>query len=340
MKSISDYIINESSLTDVSDKIIENQKYIHGIKEWNKLNSGDDPIINTYINDGICVPNIKFAGNDISYMFSNQEGITELDLDWINFRKSLIYVEGLCMNDHNLETFKLSELNAPGVQSLKRLFHDCHSLKHISLRGWEVGHIFDATRMFSGCEKIQSINLSTITFNEGRNITTGMFARCGRLERVNLGDYTAHISDSIIGLDKRSFAYIRYHDGMFDHCGKLKSVRFNSIDICPKCSIFVGCDGLESIYGEVRLIWPESPSELPSSLRTVNLMIRWDNASATPWTMDISHLTELDDKSIKYFVENTEPCKLNSNIVVPRSWNISEDQIRELIKKGWNVTKK
>lgn len=168
--------------------------------------------------------------------FQNCCNLKQIDLQKADFSQ-VILLTGCFQMCFGLESVKLPK-NISNCQQAIEMFSTCQSLKSIDLSGVDFQNLMDVNRMFeqsdlrkftakgikfqrlhgmqemfSGCRDLVECDLSSITYEQQKNIQSikGMFQYCGRLKTVKL---------------MKSFGKQTDLQNMFDQCGYLDEIIF------------------------------------------------------------------------------------------------------------------
>ena len=141
-------------------------------------------------------------------------------------------------------------------------FYECYYIKSIDgIEYLNTSKVKDMYRMFSGCESLESLDLSH--FNTGQvSSMNSMFYKCSKLELLDLSGFdTRFVKDmaymfskcvSLKSLDLSNFntGKVESMDHMFESCEKLESLNlsgFNTESVTDMNRMFSGCVNLSSL---------------------------------------------------------------------------------------------
>lgn len=156
----------------------------------------------------------------------------------------------------------LEYLNTSQVTNMQYMFSNCESLESLDLSTFNTENVTNMSNMFYYCKSLKSLNLSS--FNTSKvNYMGSMFHDCESLTALNLSSFnTENISDyeymfhcckSLTALDLSSFnsKEILNTSCMFTGCIALKTIDISSFDTSKTTNMsfmFSGCSALETIY--------------------------------------------------------------------------------------------
>ena len=123
---------------------------------------------------------------DMSYMFSNCSGLTDLDLS--SWDVSNVTNMGSMFN----YCFKITELdltdwNTINVAHMNTMFYYCTGLTSLNISTWNVSNVTNMSGMFNSCTKLTSLNISTWNVSNVTNMSN-MFYNCIALTDLQLPD--------------------------------------------------------------------------------------------------------------------------------------------------------
>jgi len=169
---------------------------------------------------GIYDINIEFTNiiEDCSYMFSNCENITDIDLSSFNSKnvKNAEYMFYGCtklkkINFINFETRYISKMN--------NMFQNCLNLKEIDLSKFDTRNVEDMGYMFSNCINLKSIDLKSFNTKNVINMCY-MFDNCYNAESINLSSFNTEKVEDM--------------EFMFRECIKFKDIDLSSFSTCRR----------------------------------------------------------------------------------------------------------
>lgn len=156
----------------------------------------------------------------------------------------------------------LEYLNTSQVTNMQYMFSNCESIETLDLSTFNTENVTNMSNMFYYCKSLKSLNLSS--FNTSKvNYMGSMFSDCESLTALNLSSFnTENISDyeymffcckSLTALDLSSFnsKEILNTSCMFTSCIALKTIDLSSFDTSKTTDMslmFSGCSALETIY--------------------------------------------------------------------------------------------
>ena len=134
-----------------------------------------------------------------------------------------------------IEFIGLAVTDASTMTTMKLMFSGCNKLTSIDLSGLNVSSVTDMNGMFSSCNSIKSINLLGMDTSSVTNMNR-MFYYCINLSSIDLsGLNTSKVTDM---------------GHMFSECRGLESIDFSGLDtskVIDMSYIFNECDKLKSV---------------------------------------------------------------------------------------------
>ena len=212
--------------------------------------------------EGIYTVKLRFCTllEDCSYMFSNSEWITEIDLSNFDTRhiknmKRMFYechnltninltnfttrkvtnMECLFGNCKSLENIDLSYFDTRNVTNMKNMFNGCKKLEYVDLSNFNTENVTNMQCMFYGCENLSSMDASSFNTDKVTNMNN-MFGSCYKITEINVSSFNI---ENVVDMEK-----------MFNCCNLLKSLDLSSFyfDNNPKLDKFIyGCDNCKII---------------------------------------------------------------------------------------------
>ena len=155
----------------------------------------------------------------------------------------------------------LEYLNTSQVTNMQYMFSNCESIETLDLSTFNTENVTNMSNMFYYCKSLKSLNLSS--FNTSKvNYMGSMFSDCESLTALNLSSFnTENISDyeymfhcckSLTTLDLSSFNSKEILNTSFMFTGfALKTIDLSSFDTSKTTemiNMFGGCSALETIY--------------------------------------------------------------------------------------------
>ena len=134
-----------------------------------------------------------------------------------------------------IEFIGLAVTDASTMTTMKSMFSGCDKLTSIDLSGLNVSSVTDMNGMFSSCDSIKSIDLLGMDTSSVTNMSR-MFNYCISLSSIDLS-----------GLNTSKVTDMNY---MFNECKSLESVDFSGFDtskVIDMSYMFQNCEKLESI---------------------------------------------------------------------------------------------
>ena len=160
-----------------------------------------------------------------------------------------------------IEFIGLAVTDASTMTTMKLMFSGCDKLTSIDLSGLNASSVTDMNGMFSSCDSIKSINLLGMDTSSVTNMSR-MFNYCINLPSIDLsGLNTSKVMDmsyifseckklESIDLSGFSTSAVTNMSGMFNFCRKLTSLNLSNFDtskVTNMSSMFYNCEKLESV---------------------------------------------------------------------------------------------
>ncbi len=275
---------------------------------------------------------VKFRENEkaekienMSDLFADCSSLTSIDLTYFNFKnlKKTQYMFNRCSN---LTTIILpTDEKATSLQNCKSMFYGCSQLRSIDLSKFSFVNVGDLSslfqncanletiifpqdeiasnvqefgHMFSGCEKLTTINLSNIDFKNARKLSY-MFNGCTLLNNINLP--TSAKANKV-----------EYYQGMFLNCESITSIDLSNFSFTVAkdiTSMFLYCSSLET------LILPRD--EVVTHIEDLSYMFA---ICLNLKSIDLSGISFVNVKDISYIFAN---CLSLETVIFPNDAEIN-----------------
>ena len=154
---------------------------------------------------------------DMSYMFSNFEFLTNLDLSIFN-TENVANMSNMFSSCYKLRAINLSSFNTKNVKSMSEMFFECKSLEMLSLENFDTSNVeyFDLT--FGYMKNLRKLNLANFTFNLNLRTAYRMFKECKLLNVLDISNIEFQNVDKKIycyEYIRKTMTYPKYY-GMFE----------------------------------------------------------------------------------------------------------------------------
>ena len=226
-------------------------------------------------------------GNNIhslSKLFCNLETLTEvIGFETIDLRK-IVTMCGTFQNT-GFENIKLTNIDFEHVSRMDSLFAHCRKLKSVDLSGWNVPGLRLCYKMFSGCNKLETVEgLNTWQSFEPTEMYE-MFMDCTNLTTVDINNInTSNVINTLF---------------MFSGCKSLQSIdisKWNIDKLIYTQSMFYDCIKLETIG--------DFPTTTNAHLfHYCSCMFM----NCIKLKLDLSHITAVNRGHIQNFSKGTNP---------------------------------
>ena len=186
----------------------------------------------------IDLSNISFINiQRLSYMFFNCSNLIDIKFPIEEKAKKIEDFQYMFSYCKSLTSIDLSNFSFVNTKNLNSMFIFCSNLKNLILPKNEIAtYVENISFMFSGCYKLEIIDLSGISLINVKDISY-IFSNCTNLESIKFAN-----DESINKIEKMSYA--------FYNCYKLKSIdlsKFNINLVTSLDSLFYSCLSLETI---------------------------------------------------------------------------------------------
>ena len=161
-----------------------------------------------------------------------------------------------------LETITgLEYLNTANVKNMSNMFSGCQKLSSLDLSKFNTANVTNMSRMFYGCQKLSSLDLSKFNTEKVTDMSS-MFEDCLELSSLDLSNFnTKEVKQmnnmfwgcsALSSLDLSNFntANVMYMGNMFFYCSALSSLtlsNFNTEKVESMGNLFEGCSALSSL---------------------------------------------------------------------------------------------
>ena len=161
-----------------------------------------------------------------------------------------------------LETITgLEYLNTANVKNMSNMFSGCQKLSSLDLSKFNTANVTNMSRMFYGCQKLSSLDLSKFNTEKVTDMSS-MFEDCQELSSLDLSNFnTKEVKQmnnmfwgcsALTSLDLSNFntANVMYMGNMFFYCSALSSLtlsNFNTEKVESMGNLFEGCSALSSL---------------------------------------------------------------------------------------------
>lgn len=219
-----------------------------------------------------------FANSDSSEMFRNVWVPSEITFDNFNTSnvtnmKNMFYVNfnrGVHANltrIHGLEKFNTSK-----VTDMSGMFSGCSKVESLNLSSFSTSKVTDMSKMFEGCETVKILDVSN--FDTSHVIEMyNMFS-----VRWDVDSEESTCLNSIVGLENFNTSKVMYMNGMFADCSGVETLNVSNLDtsnVYNMTGMFSRCWSLKSIdvsnFNTARVTSMNSMFKECSSLTTIDV---------------------------------------------------------------------
>ena len=211
--------------------------------------------------------NVEPASGGVSISSSGSisyTGLTKTDITRAVFDNAITAqtCRNMFSSFKNLSTIdNLTYLNTSNVTDMGSMFSSCNKLSSVDLSSFNTANVTNMTYMFDNCKSLSSIDLSS--FNTA-NVTDmrSMFNNCENLSSIDLSSFnTANVTDmtymfsdctNLLSLDLSNFNTSNVTDmhQMFDYCESLTTLNLSNFDTSNLTSmywLFAHCYSLDNL---------------------------------------------------------------------------------------------
>lgn len=176
---------------------------------------------------------VMYTGDvtNMSYMFTNCNQLTELDLQFMDTSKvtnmSRTFAECTRLKKLNLDSFR-----TPSLTNASQMFMNCSSLMQLDLSRFTTSRVSNFTEMFYNCSGLHQLNVSNFTL-ENTTTLIGMFQGCASLTKLDLSSF---VPDRVTSMQN-----------LFNGCRSLSELIipvFNTYKVTNMQYMFYGCPSL------------------------------------------------------------------------------------------------
>ena len=176
------------------------------------------------------------AVTDMSGMFYNCSGLTNIDLSYFN-TSNVYEIKYMFYNCSGLTSLDLSNFNIEKLDNFAYMFYNCSGLTSIEVPSGTTEEFCTMEYMFYGCSNLTNLDLSTMHFatDSGNTSMASMFENCTKLKNIKF--------KSNLSLEAWSTIY------MFKNCNKLIDLDLSMFTYCDELAsgMFYGCSSLTSL---------------------------------------------------------------------------------------------
>ena len=222
---------NRETVPSVGDKDPEGHNVDSVFTELNYQNNYQSVFnsILSSIKEAIAVDKVSFT--DTSWMFSNCQSLTNLDLS--NFDTSKVirmeWMFGVCSSLTNLD---LHSFDTSNVTSMDSMFYGCSSLTNLDLHSFDTSKVTNMYNMLGSCSSLTTLDLSNFDTSNVTNMNS-MFQDSSNLTTLDLSSFD---TSNVTGMNN-----------MFYGCSGLTTLGVSSFDtsnVTHMNSMFQNCSNL------------------------------------------------------------------------------------------------
>ena len=229
------FIYDLNTATSISDYVAEFNATNQTLT-FKKISS--DNLGNLDLNNIVIANNEPTVKNQCIRLGINNTTIKSVVFDKSFNTYALTSLKGFFSGCSNLETISgLDYLNTKNVTDMSYMFSGCQKLPSLDLSKFNTANVTNMSNMFDDCNKLSSLTLSE-SFNTV-NVTnmTEMFKNCRELSSLDISKFNT--------------AKVKYMSSMFYGCNKLSSLTlsdsFNTAEVTNMSYMFLGCNQLSSL---------------------------------------------------------------------------------------------
>ena len=135
---------------------------------------------------------------DMDGMFSGMKSLVSLNVSGLNTSK-VTNMSNMFSSNSSLQNIDVSHWDTSKVTDMVEMFGGCASLTTLNLNSFDTSHVTDMERMFRDCASLTSLDISSFDTSAINSNTNNMFANCGSLSTIYVGNkfvVTSYISNA------------------------------------------------------------------------------------------------------------------------------------------------
>lgn len=222
--------------------------------------------------------------NSLSKLFCNLETLNEI-IGFESIDLSKIVTMYATFQNTGFETINLTNIDFDHVTRMDSLFARCRKLKSVNLSGWNVPGLRLCYKMFTDCDKLETVKGIDTWKSFAPNEMYEMFMNCTNLTTVDI--------------DNINTSEVRSTQSMFSGCKSLQSIdisKWNIDKLIYTHFMFYDCINLETI------------GDFPTTTNT-HLFHKCSSMfmNCIKLKLDLSHITAVNRGHIQNFSKGTNP---------------------------------
>ena len=207
-------LYGETNTTTIRNKInelynhtIENPYKIYNLKNMLGTTTSGGKIPSSFTT----ITSVRNVINT-SYMFSNQNSLTSLNVNNINTSK-VVDMSNMFAGCSALTSLNVNNFDTSNVINMTYMFNSCDSLTNLNVSNFDTSNVINMSYMFAGCDNLTSLNVSNLdTSNVIR--FEHMFNACLALTSLDLSNFDTRKASGTSPLNL-----------IFGSCAKLQSLK-------------------------------------------------------------------------------------------------------------------
>ncbi|EPM7560445.1 BspA family leucine-rich repeat surface protein, partial [Enterococcus faecium] len=122
---------------------------------------------------------IKVISSSLKEVFLNNENLQTVDLDNLDV-SDVVNMHNLFRNCNKLSSLNIKDWDTQKVDTMCGMFYDCRSLTSLDVSRWDTRSAKDVNGMFSGCTNLQNLDISQWNTRKVNDMG-GIFFNCKNL---------------------------------------------------------------------------------------------------------------------------------------------------------------
>lgn len=179
--------------------------------------------------------------SEITFDNFNTSNVTNMsEMFYVNFNRD---VHANLIRIHGLEKFNTSK-----VTNMSGMFSGCSKVESLNLSSFNTSKVTNMTKMFEGCESIKTLDVSNFDTSQVMSMAEMFSVRWVDKSLDNLNTPTKLVE--IVGLEDFNTSRVRYMTGMFANCSSIEALNVSNFDtssVQDMNGMFFGCWALRSI---------------------------------------------------------------------------------------------
>ena len=227
---------------------------------------------------------------NMSYMFQNNENLTDLDVSEFN-TANVTNMSSMFSGCEKLTELDVSNFNTSKVTNIGNLFAFCYALTSLNVSGWDTSKVTTIQSGFATCRELVTLDLSSWDTSKVTTISS-LFSNCNKLEDI-IGTLNVYAISSSIG-------------AIFTNCYALKNVTLKNIrgNITLGSGTTYGTNiTLDTLVNTIKELWDYSAT---STTKTLTLSTASKSLIANVYVKLVTPTAE--EIAQDQYINNKKPC--------------------------------